>query len=143
MAEPQSFKNHGMFDPPFHFFLAPLGLILLILAIFEAVKHPGKMAYIHIVVLVWLIVLVFKTRIYSLKVQDRVIRLEERLRLAQVLPAAQQSSIPKLTIDQLIGLRFASDAELPGLVEKTLAGNWNRKQIKEAVTNWRPDNWRV
>jgi hypothetical protein len=143
MAEPQSLKNHTMFDPLFHFFLAPLGLILLILAIIEAVNHPGKMAYIHIVVIFWLFVLVFKTRVYSLKVQDRVIRLEERLRLAQVLPAAQQSRIPELTCDQLIGLRFASNAELPGLVEKTLAGNWNRKQIKEAVQNWRPDNWRV
>jgi hypothetical protein len=143
MAEPQSFKNHAMFDPPFHFFLAPVGLILLILTIIEAVNHPSKMAYIHIVVILWLIVLVFKTRIYSLKVQDRVIRLEERLRLAQVLPAAMQSRIGDLSIDQLIGLRFASDGELPGLMEKALAGNWNRKQIKEAVTNWRPDTWRV
>jgi hypothetical protein len=132
-----------MFDPLFHFFLAPLGLILLIMAIVEAVNHPGKMAYIHVVVILWLFLLVFKTRVYSLKVQDRVIRLEERLRLAQVLPAAQQSRIPELTVDQLIGLRFASDAELPGLVEKTLAGNWKRKQIKEAVQHWRPDNWRV
>jgi Family of unknown function (DUF6526) len=143
MAEPQNLKNHTMFDPPFHFFLAPVGLILLILAIIEAVNHPSTMAYIHIVVIVWLIVLVFKTRIYSLKVQDRVIRLEERLRLAQVLPAAQQSRIPELTCDQLIGLRFASNAELPGLVEKTLAGNWKRKQIKEAIQNWREDTWRV
>jgi hypothetical protein len=143
MAEPQSFKNHTMFDPPFHFFLGPVGFILLILSIIEAVNHPSTMAYIHIVVIVWLIVLVFKTRLYALKVQDRVIRLEERLRLAQVLPAAMQSRIPELTIDQLIGLRFASDADLPGLMEKTLAGNWNRKQIKESVTNWRADNWRV
>ena len=143
MAEPQSFKNHAMFDPPFHFFLAPVGLILLILTIIEAVNHPSKMAYIHIVVILWLIILVFKTRLYALKVQDRVIRLEERLRLAQVLPAAMQSRIGDLSIDQLIGLRFASDAELPGLAEKALAGNWNRKQIKEAVQNWRPDTWRV
>ena len=143
MAAPQSFKNHTKFDPPFHFFLAPVGLILLILTIIEAVNHPSKMAYIHIVVILWLIVLVFKTRLYALKVQDRVIRLEERLRLAQVLPAAMQSRIGDLSVDQLIGLRFASDGELPGLVEKALAGNWNRKQIKEAVTNWRPDTWRV
>ena len=143
MAEPQSFKNHTMFDPLFHFFLAPVGLILLILTIIEAVNHPSKMAYIHIVVILWLFLLVFKTRLYAVKVQDRVIRLEERLRLAQVLPAAMQPRIGDLSVDQLIGLRFASDAELPGLVEKTLAGNWKRKQIKEAVTNWRADNWRV
>src|ERR1700722_5788364 len=113
MAETQSFKQHTMWDPSFHFFLAPVGLILLIMSIVEGVKNPSTMAYIHIVVMVWLIVLVFKTRIYSLKVQDRVIRLEERLRLAQVLPGAMQSRIPELTCDQLIGLRFASNAELP------------------------------
>lgn len=143
MAEPQNLKNHTMFDPPFHFFLAPVGLILLGLAIYDLVKNPGWMTGIHVLAVVWLVVLVFKTRIYSLKVQDRIIRLEERLRLAAVLPAALQPRIGDLSIDQLIGLRFASDAELPGLVEKTLGGNWNRKQIKEAVQNWRADNWRV
>jgi hypothetical protein len=143
MADTQSFKNHTKFDPPFHFFLAPVGLILLILSIVEAVNHPGRMAYIHVAVLVWLVVLVFKTRIYALKNQDRLIRLEERLRLQSVLPAAMQPRIGELTVDQLIGLRFASDAELPGLVEKTLAGNWKRKQVKEAIQNWRADNWRI
>ncbi len=143
MAEPQNLKNHTMFDPPFHFFLAPVGLILLILTIIEAVKNPSWMTGIHVLVILWLFLLVFKTRLYALKVQDRVIRLEERLRLAQVLPAALQPRISELSVDQLIGLRFASDAELPALVEKTLGGNLNRKQIKEAVKNWRPDNWRV
>lgn|ERR1035437_8141824 len=143
MAEPQNFKNHTMFDPPFHFFLAPVGLILLILSIYHVVRNPTWMTGIHVLVVLWLVILVFKTRLYALKVQDRLIRLEERLRLAQVLPAAQQSRIGDLSIDQLIGLRFASDAELPGLVDKALAGNWNRKQIKEAVQNWRADNWRV
>ncbi len=143
MAEPQNFKNHGMFDPPFHFFLAPVGLILLIGSIWELVKDPGWMTGIHVLVVLWLVILVFKTRLYALKVQDRVIRLEERLRLAAVLPASLQPRIGELSIDQLIGLRFASDAELAGLVEKTLGGNWNRKQIKEAIQNWKPDNWRV
>jgi hypothetical protein len=143
MAEPQSFKNHAMYDPPFHFFLVPVGLILLILAIIDLVKHPNWMTGIHVLVILWLIVLVFKTRVYSLKVQDRVIRLEERLRLAALLPAALQPRIGELSIDQLIGLRFASDPELPSLVERTLGGNWNRKQIKEAIQHWRPDTWRV
>jgi uncharacterized protein DUF6526 len=143
MADSQNLKNHAMFDPPFHFFLAPVGLFLLIMSIIEVVKNPSWMTGIHVLTVVWLIVLVFKTRIYSLKVQDRVIRLEERLRLAALLPASLQPRIGELSIDQLIGLRFASDAELPGLVEKTLGGNWTRKQIKEAVQNWRPDTWRV
>jgi len=143
MAETQSFKNHTKWDPPFHFFLGPVGMIALIWSIYQCAMHPGWMTGLHVLAILWLVVLVFKTRLYAVKVQDRVIRLEERLRLAQVLPAAQQSRIGELTVDQLIGLRFASDAELPGLVDKALAGNWNRKQIKEAVTNWRADNWRV
>jgi hypothetical protein len=143
MADTQNLKNHTMFDPLFHFFLAPLGLVLLILSIIQAVKNPGWMTGIHVVAVLWVFLLVFKTRVYSLKVQDRVIRLEERLRLAALLPPSLQPRIGELSVDQLIGLRFASDAELPGLVEKTLGGNWSRKQIKEAVQNWRPDNWRV
>ena len=143
MAEPQSFKNHAMFDPLFHFFLAPVGVILLILSIMEAIKNPSWMTGIHVLVILWLFLLVFKTRLYALKVQDRVIRLEERLRLVALLPAALQPRISELSVDQLIGLRFASDAELPALVEKTLGGNLNRKQIKESIKIWKPDNWRV
>jgi hypothetical protein len=143
MADTQNLKNHTMFDPPFHFFLAPVGIFLLIASIVEVVKDPSWMTGIHVLVILWLVILVFKTRLYALKVQDRVIRLEERLRLAAVLPATLQPRISELSIDQLIGLRFASDAELPGLVEKTLGGNWNRKQIKGAILNWKPDNWRV
>ena len=143
MADTQNLKNHAMFDPPFHFFLAPVGIFLLILSIIQLVKNPGWMTGIHVLAVVWVFVAIFKLRVYSLKVQDRVIRLEERLRLAVVLPPELQPRIGELSIDQLIGLRFASDAELPGLVEKTLGSNWNRKQIKEAIKDWRPDNWRV
>jgi hypothetical protein len=143
MADTQSFKNHAMFDPLFHFFLAPVGVALVIGSIWQVIKDPGWMTGVHVLVIVWLFILVFKTRVYSLKVQDRLIRLEERLRLAAVLPASLQPRISELSIDQLIGLRFASDSELPGLVEKTLGGNWSRKQIKEAIQNWKPDNWRV
>ena len=143
MAEPQNFKNHGMFDPPFHFFAAPVGVFLLIMSIIEVVKNPNWMTGLHVLTIVWIIVILFKTRIYALKVQDRVIRLEERLRLAVILPPALQPRISELSVDQLIGLRFASDGELAGLVEKALGGNWNRKQIKEAIQHWRADNWRV
>jgi hypothetical protein len=143
MADTQSFKNHTMWDPPFHFFLGPVGFFLLIGSIWQLIKDPGWNTGVHVLVILWLVVLVFKTRLYALKVQDRVIRLEERLRLAAVLPASLQPRISELSVDQLVGLRFASDAELPGLVEKTLGGNWTRKQIKEAIQNWKPDTWRV
>jgi len=86
---------------------------------------------------------VFLIRIYALKVQDRLIRLEERLRLTNILPEALRRRIQELTEDQLVGLRFASDDELASLVEKTLASNWSRKEIKANVHTWRPDYFRI
>ena len=85
----------------------------------------------------------FKMRLYPLKVQDRVIRLEERLRLQALAPAEWHSQIYRLTEDQLIGLRFAADDEVVELAKQALEHNLNRKQIKERIKNWRADNWRV
>jgi hypothetical protein len=144
MAEKaQSLQNHGRLDPAFHQFLVPVALILLIGAIVNAVRNFGWSSGWHLLAVVWAIVAMFKIRLYALKVQDRVIRLEERLRLQRVLSGPLLGRIGDLDEDQLIGLRFASDGELPDLVEKTVAGKWDRKQIKQAVKNWRPDYWRV
>ena len=96
-----------------------------------------------VVVAVALLLVGYSTRIYALKVQDRLIRLEERLRLATVLPQELQGRIGELTQAQLVGLRFASDAELPGLVEETLKTQMGIKQIKQAIKNWRADDLRV
>ena len=82
-------------------------------------------------------------RSYPVKVQDRVIRLEERLRLQALAPAEWHAQIYRLTEDQLIGLRFASDDEVVELAKQALEHNLNRKQIKERIKNWRPDEWRV
>jgi hypothetical protein len=86
---------------------------------------------------------VFRFRQYPLKVQDRVIRLEERLRLQALAPAEWHAQIYRLTEDQLIGLRFAADDEVVVLAKLALEQNLNRKQIKERIKSWRPDNWRV
>jgi hypothetical protein len=139
----QSLKNHTRWDPPFHFFLAPLSLVFVIWTIVQAVRDFSWYSAAHIVIAIWAAAAVFLVRVYSLKVQDRVIRLEERLRLKELAPASFQGRIGDLTVDQLIGLRFASDGEVVELAQKALAGNWNRTQIKEAITTWRPDTWRI
>jgi hypothetical protein len=152
MAEkkPQTYANHARFDPLFHFFLLPvfaLSLILALIHFFAHITHGDFRDHFHafllIVLAVALLVAVFKIRFYALKVQDRVIRLEERLRLTQLLSEPLRARILELTEDQLIGLRFASDAEIPKLVERALTEKLSRKQIKQAIQAWRPDYWRV
>jgi hypothetical protein len=116
---------------------------MLIAAIVHVVMYPNWWGAVAIFGVLWLIVLMFKVRLYALKVQDRVIRLEERLRLQTILSEPLRARVGELNEGQLIALRFASDSEAAGLVEKTLAGKLDRKAIKESVQQWRADNWRV
>ncbi|MFZ3266440.1 MAG: DUF6526 family protein [Terriglobales bacterium] len=143
---PQSYAHHTRWDPPFHFFILPVFVIALIAAIVHLILHFHHHP-IHGVLLVLLalaaLMAVFKIRLNALKVQDRVIRLEERLRLATLLPEPLRSHIPELTERQLIALRFASDGELAGLVQRVLNEKLSSNEIKKAIQNWRSDNWRV
>jgi Family of unknown function (DUF6526) len=145
MSKPdgQSFKNHGRFDPLFHFFLTFIGIGSVIVASTYAVKHFSFDSAWVVVVSIAAFIALFKLRSYPLKVQDRVIRLEERLRLQALSPAQWHPQIFRLTEDQLIGLRFAADDEVVELAKQALEHNLNRKQIKERIKSWRPDNWRV
>jgi hypothetical protein len=145
MAErsPQTLANHVRFDPPFHYFVLPVLAITWIVSIVFAVRHPG---FVHVWIVIFntaLIVAVIRSRQYALKVQDRVIRLEERLRLATLLPESLRPQIAKLSEGQFIALRFASDGEVPALVEQILSANLRPADIKKAIKNWRPDYWRV
>jgi hypothetical protein len=137
----QSLANHARYDPIFHFFMAPLSLLLLVWAIAHAYRHFSKEALAWVAAAVLILLALFKARTYALKVQDRVIRLEERLRLAN-LPG-RDAAVPALTEGQWVALRFASDAELPHLAEKAAANNLSPKQIKQAIQSWRPDVFRV
>ena len=139
----QNFKNHARLDPMFHGFLSIGALFLLGAAIYALVQRPEPWGVVRIFGMLWLIVLMFKVRLYSLKVQDRVIRLEERLRLMQILPESTRPRIGELTEAQFVALRFASDGEVAGLVQQALDGKWDQKQIKQAIKTWRPDFFRV
>jgi len=139
----QNFDNHTKYDPAFHFFLLPVMGVTIVSTLVHLVRHPGLGSFWWLVLAVAGFVAVGRTRFYALRVQDRVIRLEERLRLMSVLPEPLRARIGELTDKQFIGLRFASDQELPGLVQRALDENLKLGDIKKAVTNWRPDYSRI
>jgi hypothetical protein len=146
MPTPQTFKNHARFYPLFHFFVLPVLLINLIFSIYATIHHWPE----HRILFLWWIVMSIVlfimagvSRGQALRVQDRIIRLEERLRFAALLPIDERAHIDELSIKQLVALRFASDDELPALVRKTLTQNLEPKAIKASIVNWRGDYHRV
>jgi len=146
MPAPQNLKNHGRIDPPTHFFVLPVLLLNFIFSIYVTIRHWPEHSHLNpwwIVVSLALLVFAIRTRSNDLKVQDRIIRLEERLRLASLLPASDLAHVQELNTKQLIALRFASDEELPSLVHKTLTQNLEPKAIKRHIAHWRADHDRV
>ena len=141
-STPQSFKNHGRFDPAFHFVLFFVVILNLVYAGIHLYRQQTISAAWYLVLSLVVFIPLFKLRTYPLKVQDRVIRLEERMRLQALAPEEWHTQIYRLTEDQLIGLRFAADDEVVELAKQALEENLNRKQIKERIRNWRPDDWR-
>jgi hypothetical protein len=140
----QTYANHVRFHPPFHFFLVPGTLVLLILSIVNVVRHYHQLdSWILLLIGILFPVAGVLIRNNPLRVQDRLIRLEERLRLQAVLSAELSSRIGELTESQLIALRFASDEELPVLVARVLAAKTPRRDIKKAIVTWRADTFRV
>ena len=145
MAEkkPQNLANHAKFDPLFHFVVGPVFILTAIGGTIHFLRHPSFHSASFFVISVAAVIAILKIRLYALKVQDRVIRLEERLRLTTLCSEPLRSHIPELTEEQLIALRFASDAEVAQLAERALAEKLSRADIKKAIQNWRPDYWRV
>ena len=141
-STPQNLKNHVRWDPPYHLILGLVLFANIVYAVVHLWRQPNISSSWYLVLSLIVFVPFFKLRMYSLKVQDRVIRLEERLRLQALAPAEWHSQIYRLSEDQLIGLRFAADNEIVELAKQALEHNLNRKQIKERIKDWRADYWR-
>ncbi len=140
----QNFANHTQWTPGFHFFASPLAFIYLIWAIQRLIAAPGADTAFTVIGALALFGGIAMSRLMALKVQDRVIRLEERLRLAAILPADLQQHIGGIRAGHLVALRFASDAEVPGLVREILANPAiTPKEIKGKVKTWRADWFRA
>lgn len=143
--EQQNFKNHAKFVPAFHFFVLPVLLLHLGWSLYawkEAEFSFGGL--VAVLTAVALILGFLYARMFALRVQDRVIRLEERLRYERVLPADLLARAGELSVRQIIALRFASDAELPGLMRKVLDQKAaDGKALKMMITDWRADHLRA
>ena len=143
MSAPQTYANHRRFEPLQHFVLIPILLITWIAAIWHAVKYPSLHSIWMAILGFTILMVAIQVRVYALKVQDRLIRLEETLRMERILPQDLKGRIPELTVKQMVGLRFAADAELVHRVREALDENLNGEAIKKRIQTWRPDTFRV
>ena len=146
MAEPmsQTYQNHTRWVPLYHFVMGPIVLLNLVFSGYRLLTEFSVDTAMGAVVAVGLVLLFFFSRVFALGAQDRVIRLEERMRLQALSPDNPKLRINELTTSQLVALRFASDAELPALAQKVLDdGVADQKSIKGLIKTWRPDHQRV
>jgi Family of unknown function (DUF6526) len=143
--KPQTFQNHVRIVPLYHQFVFLVFVINLGWTIYHLVRSGASFeSVVGVLMALALLVLFFYARIFALTVQDRVIRLEMRLRLAEVLPPELRPRIPEFNVAQLVALRFASDAELPALARKVLEEKLaDRKVIKRLIRDWQADYLRA
>ena len=143
--KPQNLQNHVRLVPPFHMFVLPVFFLNLVWSIYHLIKVGVSFESVLGVLMAFaFLTLALFARVFALTVQDRVIRREMRMRLAEVLPAELRPRIPEFTVAQLVSLRFAGDAELPALARKVLDDKMNdRKPIKQMVKDWQGDYLRV
>jgi hypothetical protein len=140
----QSFANHARFVPLYHYVTSPLILVVLVWSVVRLVQLPSQDRLLVFLLVLGLALAGYWARAFALGVQDRLIRLEERLRMERVLTGDLRARIGDFTTDQLIGLRFASDEELEELAGRVLAeGITDRKAVKALVKSWRPDHQRI
>ena len=143
--KPQNFQTHTRVVAPFHMFVLPVFLLNAGWSIYHVIKDGITFgSVLGILVAFALLTFALFARVFALTVQDRVIRLEMRLRMAEVLPVDLRPRIPEFTVGQLVSLRFAPDAELPTLARKVLDEKMNdRKAIKQLIKDWQADNLRA
>lgn len=142
-ARPQNFQNHRRLVPGYHFGVFGVLAINLVYQLVRLLRTPSISGAVATLTAAALLGLFFYTRIFALTVQDRVIRVEMRLRLAHILPQDLRSRIEELDRDQLVALRFASDAEMPDLVREVLTNNIrSREEIKRRIREWQGDHLR-
>lgn len=140
MSETQNFENHTKLVPAFHFVVLPIFVLNFFWSVGHVIHHPSWETVVSLLVSIALLLLAFTARIFALTVQDRVIRLEMRLRLQEILPPDLRARVAELSVGQLVSLRFASDPELPALVRKVLDEKLtDRKAIKKMIHDWQPD----
>jgi len=140
----QSYKNHARYVPAYHFVVLPLLVLNFIWTVIAVKRHPSSDGYRTVLVAVALLLLAFVARVFALRVQDRVIRLEMRLRLRDVLPPEVASRLHEFRPGQLVALRFASDDELPALARKVLDEKLNdQRAIKQLIKDWQADHLRA
>jgi len=143
-AAQQNLSNHRRWFPLFHFIAAPILSVNLFLSAWHAYRIPTRWNIWMVVVAFALVALAFAARLMALTVQDRLIRLEQQLRMQTVLPAPLFSRFGDLSRRQVVGLRYAGDDELAGLVERCLSGELkNDEDVKKQVRNWQPDRIRA
>jgi hypothetical protein len=144
MADTQTYATHRKWVPLWHYVALPIALLNIAVAL-RGLKNGVTFDNVWVVLIgIAFFATAYLSRSQALVVQNRLIRLEERLRLKEVLPAAMHAHIAQLTTSQLIGLRFAPDAELPGLVEACVGGQLaNAEAVKKAIKGWRPDTLRA
>lgn len=142
--KPQSLSNHRRFVPMYHGVLFLILIVNLVWSAWHLYKQPSGGATIGLLLAIGLCIFFLYARTFPLAAQDRLIRLEERMRLAELLPEDLKGRIGELKEGHLIGLRFASDEEVPDLVRQVLDGKLKgREDIKKAIKTWRPDTFRV
>jgi hypothetical protein len=143
-TQTQTVANHARYVPGFHFVTGTLNIVLLVWSLYRLATQPVSANAFGVVVAIVLLAQFIYLRQFPLKVQDHLIRLEERLRLERLLPTEMRGWADNLTSEQLIALRFASDEELPTLAKRVVDERIaKRAAIKALVRQWRPDHMRA